>query len=81
MEGRRRLQKTLDEMTKLVAEEEVSDAECFSDVISFDVEKDVKFLLSSGREAHRWLQQTQTTARTFKTSRKRLCLMPQDHME
>ncbi len=43
VEGRRRLQKTLDEMTKLVAEEEVSDAECFSDVISFDVEKDVKY--------------------------------------
>ncbi len=43
MEGRRRLQKTLDEMTKLAAEEEDSDAECFSDVISFDVEKDVKY--------------------------------------
>ncbi len=43
MEGRRRLQEKLDEMTKLAAEEEVSDAECFSDVISFDVEKDVKY--------------------------------------
>ncbi len=43
VEGRRRLQKTLNEMTKLAAEEEDSDAECFSDVISFDVEKDVKF--------------------------------------
>ncbi len=43
VEGRRRLQKTLDEMTELAAGEEDSDAECFSDVISFDVEKDVKF--------------------------------------
>ncbi|XP_056099413.1 interferon-induced very large GTPase 1-like [Rhinichthys klamathensis goyatoka] len=43
MEGRRRLQETLDEMTKLAAEEEVYDAECFSDVISFDVQKDVKY--------------------------------------
>ncbi|XP_048055842.1 interferon-induced very large GTPase 1-like isoform X2 [Megalobrama amblycephala] len=43
MEGRRRLQKTLDEMTKLAAKEEVYDAECFSDVIRFDVQKDVKY--------------------------------------
>ncbi|XP_065133754.1 interferon-induced very large GTPase 1-like [Paramisgurnus dabryanus] len=43
MEGRRRLQKTLDEMTHLAAEEEVCDAECFSDVINFDVQNDVKY--------------------------------------
>nr|XP_055043535.1 interferon-induced very large GTPase 1-like [Misgurnus anguillicaudatus] len=43
MEGRRRLQRTLDEMTKLAAKEEVSDAEYFSDVIAFDVQKDVKY--------------------------------------
>uniref|UniRef100_A0A8C2GTP9 VLIG-type G domain-containing protein n=1 Tax=Cyprinus carpio TaxID=7962 RepID=A0A8C2GTP9_CYPCA len=43
MEGRRRLQETLDEMTKLAAEDEVCDAECFSDVIRFDVQKDVKY--------------------------------------
>ncbi|XP_065125160.1 interferon-induced very large GTPase 1-like [Paramisgurnus dabryanus] len=43
MEGRRRLQETLDEMTKLAAEEEVCDAEYFSDVIAFDVQKDVKY--------------------------------------
>ncbi|KAG1928864.1 interferon-induced very large GTPase 1-like [Pimephales promelas] len=42
-EGRRRLQKTLDEMTKLAAKEEVCDAECFSDVIRFDVQNDVKY--------------------------------------
>uniref|UniRef100_A0A8C1X7A6 VLIG-type G domain-containing protein n=1 Tax=Cyprinus carpio TaxID=7962 RepID=A0A8C1X7A6_CYPCA len=48
MEGRRRLQETMDEMTKLAAEEEVYDAECFSDVIRFDVQKDVKYL------AHLW---------------------------
>ncbi|XDV11361.1 hypothetical protein PO909_000324 [Leuciscus waleckii] len=43
MEGRRRLQETLDEMTKLAAKEEVCDAECFSDVIGFDVQNDVKY--------------------------------------
>ncbi|XP_073678863.1 interferon-induced very large GTPase 1-like [Garra rufa] len=43
MEGRRRLQEKLDEMTKLAAKEEVCDAECFSDVIAFDVQKDVKY--------------------------------------
>ncbi|KAI2666954.1 Interferon-induced very large GTPase 1 [Labeo rohita] len=43
MEGRRRLQKTLDEMTKLAAKDEAYDAECFSDVIRFDVHKDVKY--------------------------------------
>ncbi|XP_048046123.1 interferon-induced very large GTPase 1-like [Megalobrama amblycephala] len=42
-EGRRRLQETLDEMTKLAAKDEVCDAECFSDVIKFDVQKDVKY--------------------------------------
>ncbi|XP_067237313.1 interferon-induced very large GTPase 1-like isoform X2 [Chanodichthys erythropterus] len=43
MEGKRRLQQTLDEMTKLAAEEEVCEAECFSDVIRFDVQNDVKY--------------------------------------
>ncbi|XP_051742727.1 interferon-induced very large GTPase 1-like isoform X2 [Ctenopharyngodon idella] len=43
MEGRRRLQETRDEMTKLAAEEEGYDAECFSDVIKFDVQNDVKY--------------------------------------
>ncbi|XP_051741653.1 interferon-induced very large GTPase 1-like [Ctenopharyngodon idella] len=43
MEGRRRLQETLDQMTKLAAEEEECDAECFSDVIRFDVYNDVKY--------------------------------------
>uniref|UniRef100_A0A8C1UY15 VLIG-type G domain-containing protein n=1 Tax=Cyprinus carpio TaxID=7962 RepID=A0A8C1UY15_CYPCA len=48
MEGRRRLQEKLDEMTKLAAEEEVCDAERFSDVIKFDVQNDVKYF------AHLW---------------------------
>ncbi|XP_048065721.1 interferon-induced very large GTPase 1-like [Megalobrama amblycephala] len=48
MEGRRRLQQTLDQMTKLAAKEEDGDAECFSDVIRFDVDKDVKYF------AHLW---------------------------
>nr|XP_005174688.4 interferon-induced very large GTPase 1-like [Danio rerio] len=43
LEGRRRLLKKLDEMTKLAAEEEDSDAECFNDVIRFDVQNDVKY--------------------------------------
>ncbi|XP_016116133.1 interferon-induced very large GTPase 1-like [Sinocyclocheilus grahami] len=45
MEGRRRLQETLDEMTKLAAKEEESDAESFSDIIRFDVQKDVKYFV------------------------------------
>ncbi|XP_067301631.1 interferon-induced very large GTPase 1-like [Pseudorasbora parva] len=43
MEGRRRLQEKLDEMTKIAAKEEVCDAERFSDVIAFDVQNDVKY--------------------------------------
>ncbi|KAK2907174.1 hypothetical protein Q8A67_006159 [Cirrhinus molitorella] len=43
MDGRRRLQETLDEMTKLAAKDEVCDAECFNDVITFDIQKDVKY--------------------------------------
>ncbi|XP_073675676.1 interferon-induced very large GTPase 1-like [Garra rufa] len=43
MEGRRRLQETLDEMTKLAAKDEVYDAYFFSDVIKFDYKKDVKY--------------------------------------
>ncbi|KAG1928648.1 interferon-induced very large GTPase 1-like [Pimephales promelas] len=48
MEGRRRLLETLDEMTELVAADEVCDTEFFSDVIRFDVQKDVKYF------AHLW---------------------------
>ncbi|KAK7175519.1 hypothetical protein R3I93_002437 [Phoxinus phoxinus] len=47
-EGRRRLLQTLDKMTKLAAKDEVCDAECFSDVIKFDVQNDVKYF------AHLW---------------------------
>ncbi|XP_051766896.1 interferon-induced very large GTPase 1-like [Ctenopharyngodon idella] len=43
MEGRRRLQETLDKMTKLAAKDEVYVAECFNDVITFDIQKDVKY--------------------------------------
>ncbi|XP_017336406.1 interferon-induced very large GTPase 1-like [Ictalurus punctatus] len=43
MEGRRRLQEKLDEMTKLAAKEEDSEAECFSDVIKFSVQDDVYY--------------------------------------
>ncbi|XP_075940514.1 interferon-induced very large GTPase 1-like isoform X2 [Anarhichas minor] len=43
MDGKRRLQEKLDKMAQLAAKEEVCDAECFSDVIAFDVQKDVKY--------------------------------------
>ncbi len=43
MEGRRRLQETLDQMTKLAAKEEVYNAESFSDIIEFDIRHDVKY--------------------------------------
>ncbi|XP_076864053.1 interferon-induced very large GTPase 1-like [Brachyhypopomus gauderio] len=43
MEGRRHLQQTLDEMTQLSAKEEVYEAECFGDVITFNVQTDVKY--------------------------------------
>ncbi|XP_071330428.1 interferon-induced very large GTPase 1-like isoform X2 [Trachinotus anak] len=43
MDGKRCLQEKLDQMAQLAAKEEVCDAECFSDVIAFDVQKDVKY--------------------------------------
>ncbi|XP_015224724.1 PREDICTED: interferon-induced very large GTPase 1-like, partial [Cyprinodon variegatus] len=43
MDGRRRLQETLDKMAQLAAKEEACDAESFSDVIEFDVQNDVKY--------------------------------------
>ncbi|XP_032392516.1 interferon-induced very large GTPase 1 isoform X2 [Etheostoma spectabile] len=43
MDGKKRLQEKLDQMAQLAAKEEVCDAECFSDVIAFDVQKDVKY--------------------------------------
>ncbi|XP_067237673.1 interferon-induced very large GTPase 1 [Chanodichthys erythropterus] len=43
MVGKRRLQEKLDEMTQLAAKEEVCGAECFSDVIGFDIKTDVRY--------------------------------------
>uniref|UniRef100_A0A3Q2U850 VLIG-type G domain-containing protein n=1 Tax=Fundulus heteroclitus TaxID=8078 RepID=A0A3Q2U850_FUNHE len=43
MDGKRRLQEKLDNMAQLAAKEEVCEYECFSDVIAFDVQKDVKY--------------------------------------
>ncbi|GLD60461.1 interferon-induced very large GTPase 1-like isoform X1 [Lates japonicus] len=43
MDGKRRLQEKLDQMAQLAAKEEVCYAECFSDVIAFDVQTDVKY--------------------------------------
>ncbi|KAI3359330.1 hypothetical protein L3Q82_002840 [Scortum barcoo] len=43
MDGKRRLQEKLDQMAQLAAKEEVCEAECFSDIIAFDVQKDVKY--------------------------------------
>ncbi len=65
-EGRRRLQEKLDEMTKLAAKEEVYDAECFSDVIRFDVQKDVKYFAQFWEGSPPMAPPNPTTARTFK---------------
>ncbi|XP_073728811.1 interferon-induced very large GTPase 1-like isoform X2 [Misgurnus anguillicaudatus] len=43
MEGRRRLQEKLDEMTKLAAKEEDCNTQFFSEVIEFEVQNDVKY--------------------------------------
>ncbi|XP_053494933.1 interferon-induced very large GTPase 1-like [Ictalurus furcatus] len=43
MEGRRRLQEKLDDMTKLASKEEDGDARYFSDIIAFDVQSDVRY--------------------------------------
>ncbi|XP_038157956.1 interferon-induced very large GTPase 1-like [Cyprinodon tularosa] len=43
MDGKRRLQEKLDAMTQLAAEEEGCAFECFSDVIAFNVQEDVKY--------------------------------------
>ncbi|XP_036448262.1 interferon-induced very large GTPase 1-like [Colossoma macropomum] len=43
MEGRRQLQKQLDEMTRLAATEEVCNAEYFTDVIKFNIQTDVHY--------------------------------------
>ncbi|XP_036444427.1 interferon-induced very large GTPase 1-like [Colossoma macropomum] len=43
MEGRRQLQKQLDEMTCLAATEEVCSAEYFTDVIKFNIQTDVHY--------------------------------------
>uniref|UniRef100_G3NX93 VLIG-type G domain-containing protein n=1 Tax=Gasterosteus aculeatus TaxID=69293 RepID=G3NX93_GASAC len=43
MDEKRRLQEKLDDMAKLAAKEEGCDAEFFSDVIAFDVQKDVNY--------------------------------------
>ncbi|XP_048848230.1 interferon-induced very large GTPase 1-like [Brienomyrus brachyistius] len=43
MEGKRRLQEKLDKMTRLASKEEECDVGSFSDVIAFDVTRDVKY--------------------------------------
>ncbi len=43
MDGKRRLQEKLDQMAKLAAKEEGCDVDCFSDIIEFDVQNDVKY--------------------------------------
>ncbi|MEQ2233966.1 hypothetical protein ILYODFUR_027143 [Ilyodon furcidens] len=43
MDRKTRLQEKLDKMAQLAAKEEVCEVECFSDVIAFDVQKDVKY--------------------------------------
>ncbi|XP_058690279.1 interferon-induced very large GTPase 1-like [Poecile atricapillus] len=48
MEGRRRLQEKLDEMTKIAAQQEFCDISSFSDVIGFDVNTHIHYF------AHLW---------------------------
>ncbi|XP_029452117.1 interferon-induced very large GTPase 1-like [Rhinatrema bivittatum] len=48
MEGRRRLQEKLDEMTQTAAEQELCNVRCFSDVIQFDVNTHIHYF------AHLW---------------------------
>uniref|UniRef100_A0A8C4TNY9 VLIG-type G domain-containing protein n=1 Tax=Falco tinnunculus TaxID=100819 RepID=A0A8C4TNY9_FALTI len=48
MEGQRRLQEKLDEMTVTAAQQEFCDASCFSDVIRFDVNTHIHYF------AHLW---------------------------
>ncbi|XP_030069583.1 interferon-induced very large GTPase 1-like [Microcaecilia unicolor] len=48
MEGRRHLQQKLDEITLIAAQQELCDTVCFSDVIRFDVNKQVHYF------AHLW---------------------------
>ncbi|XP_020782790.2 interferon-induced very large GTPase 1-like [Boleophthalmus pectinirostris] len=43
MERKRKLKETLDQIVKVAAREEVCDAVSFSDIIEFDIEKDVKY--------------------------------------
>ncbi|XP_038140881.1 interferon-induced very large GTPase 1-like isoform X2 [Cyprinodon tularosa] len=44
MDGRRRLQEKLDQMVQLAAKEEDCDVSCFSEMIEFDIKKDVHYL-------------------------------------
>ncbi|KAM9393684.1 interferon-induced very large GTPase 1-like isoform 2-T2 [Pholidichthys leucotaenia] len=44
MDGKRRLQEKLDQMTNLAAQEEECNFECFCDVIAFDVKQDAKYI-------------------------------------
>ncbi|OCT81487.1 hypothetical protein XELAEV_18028307mg [Xenopus laevis] len=48
MEGQRRLQEKLDEMTRIAAEQEHSDITCFNDVIKFDINTHIWYF------AHLW---------------------------
>lgn len=43
LDGKRHLQEKLDQMAHLAAKEEKYNAECFSDIIAFDVQTDVKY--------------------------------------
>ncbi|TRY60662.1 hypothetical protein DNTS_016017 [Danionella cerebrum] len=43
MDGRRKLLDTLDKMTRLAAKDEAYEAKCFNDVITFDIQNDVKY--------------------------------------
>ena len=70
MEGRRRLEQTLDKMAAIAAEEEqCSDVTCFSDVISLMPIPTSTTLLTSGMAIPQWPLPILATATMFRNSK------------
>ncbi|KAK7938600.1 hypothetical protein WMY93_001926 [Mugilogobius chulae] len=67
MDGKRKLQNKLDQMVQLAAKEEGFAAESFSNIIEFDVQKDVKYFAQLWEGSPRWLLQIQDTVKVFRS--------------
>ena len=77
MEGRRRLEQTLDKMAAIAAEEEqCSDVTCFSDVISLMPIPTSTTLLTSGMAIPQWPLPILTTATMFRNSKAEFLGLP-----